>query len=133
MFLYVVKVKGSRWYKIGISYAPLARLEALQTANPHELELCAQFESKRAAEEEARLHAALRLFHLQGEWFHLPDGIAATLISGDWTHFDAIEAIGQADPGCCCPCVLCTESRAQKWAQVSGIMGIIEPQHESNS
>jgi hypothetical protein len=49
MYLYVVRVKQSRWYKIGISYAPLARMQDLQTSNPQELELCASFRRADAA------------------------------------------------------------------------------------
>lgn len=133
MFLYVVKTKDSRWYKIGISYAPLARIESLQTANPQKLELCAFFDRPDAPQDELRLHQALRSFHLHGEWFCLPDGIAAALISGDWSHFGVLEQVGQVDPVACCPCVLCAETRTQRYTQPREIKEIVKPQHESNS
>ena len=117
MYLYVLKTKDARWYKIGISYAPLGRMQELQIANPQELELVASFQRDDAPADELWLHQALRPFHLRGEWFHLPDGIAASLIAGDWSHFGVLERLGQVDPVACCTCFLCTEMRVQKCTQ----------------
>ena len=44
-----------------------------------------------------------------------------------------VEQVGQVDPVACCPCVLCAETRTQRYTQPREIKEIVKPQHESNS
>lgn len=60
--------------KIGVAHDPTERLQALQTANPKDLELLTtvEFESKGEAHSaEKMLHRRLAGHHIRGEWFRL--------------------------------------------------------------
>jgi Meiotically Up-regulated Gene 113 (MUG113) protein len=53
--------------KIGVSVLPVNRLRGLQTGNPYELGVLAQFHGGKKTE--AKLHAFFAQERLQGEWF----------------------------------------------------------------
>ena len=57
--------------KIGVSKTPKKRLTALQTSNPHKLEIVHVFPSDSAEDAEARLHERYDHAHINGEWFRL--------------------------------------------------------------
>lgn len=57
--------------KIGVSNAPEKRLKALQTSNPHPLEIVHSFSADPAEEAEKCLHARYQHSQLNGEWFQL--------------------------------------------------------------
>ena len=71
-FVYGIESRDA--IKIGYSNNPQKRLESLQTANPHLLEL--KFSIKARTKSQAKfvenyLHDRLRHYRLNGEWFEL--------------------------------------------------------------
>ena len=73
-FVYIIKVIGTSFYKIGISINPKKRLYSLQTANPHKLILVKKykFQSKfEAISVEKEIHTYLKKHKCLGgkEWF----------------------------------------------------------------
>ena len=80
--LYVISERPSGPVKIGISRAPLARINELQTGNPNPLSLMHQWALDRsiAISWERQIHIDLAEWRLEGEWFDLHPKIAARFI-----------------------------------------------------
>jgi len=72
----------------------------MQTGNPHEITLLAQFESSDPEETEYRLHKALRYRRIRGEWFTFAPDEIATLLYLIENEFHVYEAMGQVDYAC---------------------------------
>lgn len=108
--VYVIRGKGTDRYKLGISVAPLARLHALQTGSPVELELVAQFQTDDAVGDEQRLHRWLRQFKWRSEWFTLPPPVAHALLEGTW---DVLQRQEDGNVLVCCSCDSCIETAEQ--------------------
>ena len=72
--LYTIWDRGSRAFKIGISKNPYARLQELQTGNPHKLEMGEVIPNATVEMEKAQ-HRQFRSSRLNGEWFrYFQDG-----------------------------------------------------------
>jgi hypothetical protein len=71
-------------YKVGKSTNPHNRNRTIGTQMPHETTLLytAQMDSMGKAEE--LLHSALSDWHVNGEWFDLPDNVVHWIMSGTW-------------------------------------------------
>ena len=98
-YLYVAKCDINK-IKIGISASPHRRVLSMQTGNPHEITLLAQFESSDPEETEYRLHKALRYRRIRGEWFTFAPDEIATLLYLIENEFHVYEAMGQVDYAC---------------------------------
>ncbi len=69
-YVYVAKEEISGRIKIGISKDPEQRIKALNTGNPEELILVAQFEAKKKGyQSEKDVHSLLKEHKVRSEWF----------------------------------------------------------------
>ena len=66
-FIYVIK--AGEYYKIGISRTPTLRIGALQTANPHIIEVVAIKNVILPNVIEKQIHKILSKHRVHGEWF----------------------------------------------------------------
>lgn len=72
MQVYLMRVSGTQDYKIGVSVDAESRRRAVQTGNPHPVELvCVVTVPGNGRREEAFLHAEFDEQRLCGEWFDL--------------------------------------------------------------
>lgn len=62
-------IEGGNYTKIGVSDNPKKRLNELQTGNPFDLKI--KFLTDGEYEKESRIHKALSLYRVKGEWFYL--------------------------------------------------------------
>ncbi len=69
--VYIIKIKGLDYYKIGMSYGFKNRLIALQTVLPFELEVVMLLYSERYDKLESDLHKRFSHKCIKGEWFQL--------------------------------------------------------------
>ena len=79
-FVYLVHMKGTKYYKIGMSLDPEIRLKTLQTGNPHNLRLAKTQTVRDMRSAESTLHSlfeAERVPNLSArEWFRFNKGIS---------------------------------------------------------
>lgn len=68
-YVYIIQAGRTHLYKIGKSNDPQARLDSLQTANPHKLKLLHVFKADNASAAEEELHRLLHHNRQAGEWF----------------------------------------------------------------
>jgi hypothetical protein len=68
-------------YKIGKTNDPEGRLQSLQTASPHKLNLLHLFRADNATMAEEELHRLLHSKRLEGEWFNLTTSEKDVLLS----------------------------------------------------
>ena len=66
--IYVIKEKGTSYYKVGFSNDAIQRLDTLQIANPRKLYIYKIFFNKDVSDEKA-LHQELKEYNVSGEWF----------------------------------------------------------------
>jgi hypothetical protein len=74
-WVYVIEAMGQNLFKVGFTTRdPEARLQQLQTASPHKLDLLTAFSCKNPPQLEAALHQMLEQHtnRVQGEWFAFP-------------------------------------------------------------
>lgn len=67
--VYLIRLCGSDYYKVGVSGNVHARLASLQTANPFDLMLVASFVQRDATIIEFEIHQALSAYRVRDEWF----------------------------------------------------------------
>lgn len=68
-------IQSTKYFKVGISSKPLARLRTLQIGNPEKMSLVKSYESPSGISTdlvEARIHDDLKEFNVHGEWFDCP-------------------------------------------------------------
>lgn len=70
-YVYFIQAGRTNIFKIGKSNNPQARLESLQTANPHKLKLLHIFKADNATAAEEAIHRLLHKKRRAGEWFQL--------------------------------------------------------------
>lgn len=68
-YLYLVRMAGTDFYKIGISQHLKRRISALQTGNPYAIELVVAEPVRRPVATEMRMHGEFAPFLENGEWF----------------------------------------------------------------
>ena len=81
-YVYLIRCGDTNYYKVGISENPNERLVCLQASNPHPLTvvaLCLVGCKAEATRVEGETHRNLSKYHVQGEWFELPDDVVAQL------------------------------------------------------
>ena len=72
-YLYLIKMSGTSWVKIGISNNYKNRLKNLQTSSPKTLKLVAVIKTDYATIYEKILHCHYNNLKMQGEWFNFKD------------------------------------------------------------
>lgn len=78
-FVYII---GCHQYvKVGFAENAEARLLSFQVGNPYELKLLAKFPSNNMVEDEGRLHALWKRYEVRGEWFDVPAGELAFVLT----------------------------------------------------
>ena len=70
MQVYLLRLKGTNYFKVGISMNVSNRITNLRGASPLPIELIAVQDQHRAPVVERAIHKALAAHHAQGEWFH---------------------------------------------------------------
>lgn len=70
-YVYFIHAVGTNIYKVGISVHPAKRTRDMQVGSPLHLELTAKVACQNAREAEGRVHRAINLSRVQGEWFDL--------------------------------------------------------------
>lgn len=70
--VYLLNLKGTNYFKIGVSVNVQRRMSDLQTAMPMEVVLVAHTITPYAKDLELALHTKLSGFRVRGEWFDLP-------------------------------------------------------------
>ena len=79
MTVYFIRQKGTNLVKIGRTLSdPIKRMAALQTANPHDLELLAISDDA----PEAYYHGLFRSKSVRGEWYRLEDNDIVSIPNG---------------------------------------------------
>lgn len=77
IYIYFI-ISEDGFVKIGTSTSPYNRLDSLQTANPHKLEL--KLTIKGNCKIEKLMHKLLRKYHHRGEWYKF-EGILKQFIT----------------------------------------------------
>ncbi len=78
--VYIISVRDSDLYKIGITKDLEQRLSQLQTSNPYEFYLMGFFVTEKCRELESLLHKKFRLSKYKREWFKLtPESVREAL------------------------------------------------------
>lgn len=85
-FVYLIQCHN--FVKVGYADKVETRLSALQTGCPYELHLLASWPSDSVQSDEARLHALWLKYEVRGEWFQVPAGELACVMSA--TKFEDI-------------------------------------------
>lgn len=76
-YIYLIQMKDTQYYKIGVSLHPIARVKDLQTASPLPLEILASSYSCKAYHIESRLHEHYKAYMTCGEWFEFSSDTAS--------------------------------------------------------
>lgn len=71
--LYVIRMSGSSFYKIGVARNIRERLSSLQSGCPIKLEIVKTFFTTDASIKERKLHSVFDLKRTHGEWFELDE------------------------------------------------------------
>jgi len=79
-YVYIIKMKDFKIYKIGKSSSLYHRLKSLQTSSPFDLDLLAYSEYKNIDKQESMLHERFEKYHIRGEWYRLPIETAERII-----------------------------------------------------
>ena len=79
-FLYLIKAKGTNFYKIGVATDKTRRLATLQNGSPLELTYVVTKITEKARDLEQSLHAELKAYNVRGEWFELNPSLLKTVI-----------------------------------------------------
>lgn len=72
-FIYLLKIKGFHYYKIGKSTDVISRIKQLQTGIPFELDIINTWEFKNVSVVEKHIHIKLSKNRIRGEWFLFSD------------------------------------------------------------
>jgi hypothetical protein len=80
-YIYIIRVSGSTYYKIGRTKKYRSRFDELQTSTPYTLETIAVFEVADAFKVEAYLHHKLANYKVRGEWFDFTNEQVEKLLS----------------------------------------------------
>ena len=75
-YVYLFKMEGTNFYKIGIAQNVESRRNSIQTGSPLPVVVVCEALADDARKEERKLHAAFRPFLKQGEWFELSENMA---------------------------------------------------------
>lgn len=78
--VYIIRMTGTDYYKIGIASNPKARLKQLQTGNPIQLEMIYNVRVLDSYGLEGYFHEKLRNTNVQNEWFQLNDATLNEII-----------------------------------------------------
>lgn len=79
-FVYLIKAKGTDFYKIGVATDKVRRLATLQNGSPLELVYVVTKVTDKARDLEQSLHAELKTYNVRGEWFELNPSVLKTVI-----------------------------------------------------
>lgn len=78
-FVYLIHMRGTKYYKIGMSLDPEIRLKTLQTGNPHNLRLAKRQAVRDMRSAESTLHSLFQNERVPNlsvrEWFRFNSGI----------------------------------------------------------
>jgi len=75
-YIYVFRLEGTAYYKIGVSNNPKKRRRTLSTGSPIGIEIVCAFESRDCCGGERRLHAMFAANRHKNEWFVFPEADA---------------------------------------------------------
>ncbi len=82
--VYVMKLEGQPFYKIGVAYDIAERKRQLQTASPFDIEVVRFYEAEyfdaTRLELERMMHKLFQRFHVRREWYQPDDGALAVLL-----------------------------------------------------
>lgn len=85
--IYLIRMKGTSYVKIGIAANPKKRLASLASGNPMPLELIFSIQTEDGMcsmvydeQAEAEIHTELEAYRVRGEWFILTDTQVASII-----------------------------------------------------
>src|SRR5438552_972547 len=84
-FVYVMHIKQTTWYKIGITDNLKRRLAGIQCANPEQVELLYYYTLDTQSDAktfEVHMHGLYQQHRIAGEWFEIPDVEFANKLSG---------------------------------------------------
>lgn len=79
-FVYFIASDDGKMVKIGVTKNPKSRFSTLQTAAPMKLRQVGLIETDNPYELEKKLHGQYRAHRKQGEWFDIPENMAASII-----------------------------------------------------
>ena len=83
-YIYLIRVCGTDFYKIGSASNPKARLGRLQIGNPSKLELVTERKVDNSEAEEYEIHKRWEKYAVRGEWFNFhPTEMPAVLSEFD--------------------------------------------------
>ena len=68
-WLYIIRMEGTNFYKIGVTYDVDNRLLQLQAGNPVKLSVALRTKCDSARKTEALVHSKLQKYFVHGEWF----------------------------------------------------------------
>lgn len=77
--VYLIRVKNTTYYKIGLSIDPSKRLSSIQSSCPLEVEIVKIWDGE--LDEECRLHNIFGQYRMHGEWYSLMDNIVESLVN----------------------------------------------------
>ena len=68
-YLYIIRMEGTNFYKIGVTHDVDKRLLQLQAGNPIKLLVVLRIKCNEARKKEILLHTKLQKYSVHGEWF----------------------------------------------------------------
>lgn len=75
---FVYLVKSGQHHKVGLTTGDVkSRIANMQTGNPVPIEIVDFFPTSQPYEDESNIHAILKRYWVQGEWFLIPDEVIA--------------------------------------------------------
>jgi hypothetical protein len=69
MHVYLIRLRNTNYFKVGVSTDIARRIVDLQSGLPWSIDLISEYEQRRALVVEQAIHKALAVRHAQGEWF----------------------------------------------------------------
>ncbi len=84
--IYIIRMEGTNYHKIGIAENPKKRLSTLASGNPIQLKLIASFSTDEHTafcwdeREEAEIHTELEAYRVRGEWFDLTEAQVRSIV-----------------------------------------------------
>jgi hypothetical protein len=82
-WLYVIHMKGTSFYKIGVTRDVNKRLLQLQAGNPVRLSVVLRTKCNNAKKTEVLVHSKLQKYSVHGEWFEVDFDKIVTTIKGE--------------------------------------------------
>jgi hypothetical protein len=85
--IYLIRMRGTNYVKIGIAENPKKRLSTLASGNPMPLELVFSVATKEGAfsfedeQVEKEVHEELAGYHVRGEWFDLTEAQVISIVT----------------------------------------------------